>query len=38
MWAAHRDNGAGHECTHYCRPSAMQSWIAALYRVLQQGR
>lgn len=22
MWAAHRDNGQGHECTHYCFPSA----------------
>ena len=25
MWEAHRSNGEGHECTHYCRPSAMQA-------------
>lgn len=25
MWEAHRDNGAGHECSHYCHPSAPQA-------------
>lgn len=29
-----RDNGAGYECTHYCFPSAQQTWVFALYRTL----
>ena len=24
LWQYHRDNGAGHECTHFCVPSAPQ--------------
>ena len=22
LWRMHRDNGAGHECSHYCFPGA----------------
>lgn len=22
LWKMHRDNGAGHECSHYCFPGA----------------
>lgn len=29
-----RDNGAGYECTHYCFPSAQQTWVFALYRAM----
>ncbi len=29
-----RDNGAGYECTHYCFPSAQQTWVYALYRAM----
>jgi alpha-D-ribose 1-methylphosphonate 5-triphosphate synthase subunit PhnG len=36
MASMHRDNGAGHECTHFCHPSAPQAWVAALYRTLTQ--
>ena len=36
MAGMHRDNGAGHECTHFCHPSAPQAWVAALYRTLTQ--
>ena len=25
MWEAHRDNGSGYECSHYCHPSAPQA-------------
>ena len=32
----HRDNGEGHECTHFCHPSAPQAWVAALYRTLTE--
>ncbi len=24
LWQHHRDNGEGHECTHFCFPSAPQ--------------
>ena len=24
LWQHHRDNGDGHECTHFCFPSAPQ--------------
>ncbi len=24
LWEFHRDNGEGHECTHFCFPSAPQ--------------
>ncbi|KAK9812996.1 hypothetical protein WJX72_006927 [[Myrmecia] bisecta] len=30
----HRDNGAGHECTHHCHPSGPQVWVHALYQTL----
>lgn len=33
-FTAHRDNGAGYECTHYCFPSAQQTWVFAFYRAL----
>ena len=33
---AHRDNGSGHECTHYCFPSAPQVWVAQLVEALRQ--
>lgn len=37
LWMAdmHRDNGQGHECTHFCHPSAPQTWVVALYRALR---
>lgn len=34
LYKFHRDNGKGHECTHYCFPSAPQAWVFGLYRAL----
>ncbi|KAK9821784.1 hypothetical protein WJX81_002796 [Elliptochloris bilobata] len=31
LWEFHRDNGHGHECSHFCFPSAPQVWVHALY-------
>lgn len=32
LYYYHRDNGKGWECTHFCFPSAQQTWVFALYR------
>ncbi|KAL4450744.1 hypothetical protein ABPG77_001100 [Micractinium sp. CCAP 211/92] len=38
LWMAdmHRWNKDGLECTHFCHPSAPQTWVLALFRALQQ--
>ena len=38
LWDHHRDNGAGHECTHFCFPSAPQLWVHALWQMLVRMR
>ena len=35
MHDMHRWNERGLECTHFCHPSAPQTWVVALYRALQ---
>lgn len=32
LYYYHRDNGKGWECTHFCFPSAQQTWVFAVYR------
>ncbi|KAL4433808.1 hypothetical protein ABPG75_000249 [Micractinium tetrahymenae] len=38
LWMAdmHRWNKDGLECTHFCHPSAPQTWVLALFRALQR--
>lgn len=36
LWAAHRDNGAGWECTHPCHPSMSQASVAKFYLALEE--
>lgn len=38
LWRAHRDNGQGYECTHFCHPSAPQAWVHSLFRALRDAR
>lgn len=36
LWQYHRDSGAGHECTHYCQPSAHVFWTYQLFVALRR--